>query len=129
MKNNEIVEKVENEMCVLLGQLEELKPTDEEYGVVVSRIETMTDVLNSQRKSLMEIDKVENDIEISKIEKKRYWKDKVFDGLKIGVELTGIIAPIIFYGIWLNKGFKFEEEGTITSSTFKGLINKFKPTK
>ena len=49
--------------------------------------------------------------------------------IKIGLETTAIIVPIIFYNTWMNKGFKFEETGTFTSSTFKGLINRFRPTK
>ena len=49
--------------------------------------------------------------------------------LKTVVEGAAIIVPVVFYGIWMQRGFKFEEEGSITSSTFKGLIGKFKPTR
>lgn len=40
-----------------------------------------------------------------------------------------VVLPLIFYGVWMACGFKFEEKGTITSPTFKNLINRFKPTK
>lgn len=53
-------------------------------------------------------------------------KDRYF---KVGIAAAELMIPLMFYGIWMNKGFKFEETGTITSSTFKGLINRFKPTK
>lgn len=46
-----------------------------------------------------------------------------------GLEAAGIIVPLIFYGVWMNKGFKFEESGTFTSTTFRGLFQKFKPTR
>jgi hypothetical protein len=49
--------------------------------------------------------------------------------LKLGVEVAGVIVPVIFYASWMKKGFKFEETGTYTSTTFKGLFNRFKPTK
>jgi len=49
--------------------------------------------------------------------------------LRIGVEAAGIILPLIFYGIWLRRGFKFEETGTYTSTTFRSLFNKFRPTR
>ena len=40
-----------------------------------------------------------------------------------------LLIPIMFYGIWMRKGFKFEETGTYTSTTFRGLFNRFRPTK
>ena len=49
--------------------------------------------------------------------------------IKYILEAVGIGAPLVFYGIWMHKGFKFEETGSITSPVFKGLINRFRPTK
>lgn len=45
------------------------------------------------------------------------------------VEGAGIVLPLIFYSVWMRKGFKFEETGTFTSKTFQGLTKFFKPTK
>lgn len=53
-------------------------------------------------------------------------KDRYF---KVGIAAAELLVPLMCYGIWMNKGFKFEETGTFTSSTFKGLINRFRPTK
>ena len=53
-------------------------------------------------------------------------KDRYF---KLGIAAAELMIPLIFYGIWMRKGFKFEENGTYTSTTFRGLFNKFKPTK
>lgn len=47
--------------------------------------------------------------------------------IKIGVEIAGIIMPLMFYNKWMEEGLKFEEEGAFTSSTFKGLMSKIKP--
>ena len=52
-------------------------------------------------------------------------KDRYF---KLGLDVAGLIAPIIFYNIWMERGLKFEETGTYTSTTFRGLFNRFKPT-
>ena len=49
--------------------------------------------------------------------------------IKLGVDGLAILAPIILYNTWMKKGFEFEENGSITSNTFKGLIGKFKPTR
>ena len=54
---------------------------------------------------------------------------KVLQYLKTGSEIFCSIAPLIFYGIWMKRGFEFEKEGVYTSQTFKGLIKFFKPTK
>ena len=53
-------------------------------------------------------------------------KDRYF---RLGIAAAELILPLIFYGIWMRKGFKFEETGTYTSMTFKGLFNRFRPSK
>ena len=49
--------------------------------------------------------------------------------LKLGVAILDIGLPLLFYGAWMKKGFKFEETGTFTSSTFRNLFSRFRPTK
>jgi hypothetical protein len=53
-------------------------------------------------------------------------KDRCF---KLGIAAAEIILPLIFYAVWMKMGFKFEENGTYTSTTFRGLFNRFRPTK
>lgn len=60
------------------------------------------------------------DNQLKEEEKARYFK--------LGVDVAGIVLPLMFYGLWMRKGFKFEEDGTFTSTTFKSLFQKFKPT-
>jgi hypothetical protein len=48
--------------------------------------------------------------------------------IRLGVEAAGIILPLIFYAVWMKMGFKFEENGTYTSTTFRGLFSRFKAT-
>lgn len=122
MASLDIIEKLEEEMGILLGALEAKEPDSKEYKEIVRRMETIEVILSNQRKSVAEV-------ESCKKETKRYVIDKVIDGTKIAVELTGIILPIAFYGAWLKMGFQFEKEGIITSQTFKGFIGKFKPSK
>lgn len=60
----------------------------------------------------------------------RQAKDQVIDRcVRMGVQIGELVLPLIFYGIWMNRGFKFEESGSFTSTTFKNLLNRFKPTK
>lgn len=62
---------------------------------------------------------------------KRFQFDKqsIDQYIKYGLEAAGIVIPLMFYASWMKKGFKFEETGTFTSTTFRGLFQKFKPTK
>ncbi len=48
---------------------------------------------------------------------------------KLAITAAEIILPMLFYATWMRKGFKFEETGTFTSTTFRNLFNRFKPTK
>lgn len=62
--------------------------------------------------------------------KKEQMTEQVKDRyIKLGIAAAEIILPLIFYSKWMKRGFKFEETGTFTSTTFRGLFNRFKPTK
>lgn len=49
--------------------------------------------------------------------------------VKWGIAIAEIILPLTFYACWMRRGFKFEETGTYTSTTFRGLFSHFRPTK
>lgn len=62
--------------------------------------------------------------------KQHQLNDQVLDRyVKIGVATAELVLPLVFYGVWMKRGLKFEETGTFTSQTFKNLFNRFKPTK
>ena len=48
--------------------------------------------------------------------------------LRLGMEIAGLVLPLVFYAHWMKLGFKFEETGAFTSTTFRGLFNRFRPT-
>lgn len=45
------------------------------------------------------------------------------------ITVASTAASLVFYSVWMCKGFKFEETGSFTSTTFKGLFNRFRPMK
>lgn len=53
--------------------------------------------------------------------------------LNLGMTAAGAILSMIFYSKCLERGFKFEETGSITSETgrglFRGVLGKFNPIK
>lgn len=53
-------------------------------------------------------------------------KDRYF---RFGMAAAELVLPLMFYGVWMRRGFKFEEDGTFTSQTFRGLFSQFRPTK
>lgn len=74
----------------------------------------------------MEEDSGLRDEDIKRTQIAEQIKDRYF---KVGIAAAELMVPLIFYGIWMNKGFRFEETGAYTSTTFKGLFNRFRPTK
>lgn len=47
----------------------------------------------------------------------------------LGIAAAELILPLAFYAVWMKRGFKFEETGAFTSTTFRNLFNQFKPKK
>lgn len=118
MLDGEIVDGIEN--------LSNLEPESEEYLKAVNGLEKLY-------KLRLEEIKMDHDFSIHKHEqrlKSAELNDHAIDRyFKLGVEGAGIVLPLIFYAIWMQRGFEFEKEGTFTSTTFKGLFQKFKTTK
>ena len=83
---------------------------------------------SEQRKA--ELDGKEADRDREETFQKRQAMDQMIDRcVRTGVAVGELVLPLVFYGIWMNKGFKFEETGSFTSTTFKNLLNRFRPTK
>ena len=55
-------------------------------------------------------------------------EERIHRYVRYGIDVAGIVLPLMFYATWMKKGFKFEETGTYTSTTFRGLFNRFRPT-
>lgn len=130
---NIIIEKIEKEIDRLLEELTKVDPSSKDYADITSRIGDLYLTLHKEGELNLNKDKVE--IERQKVEDDSLIRvedinqNKLWNGVKTGVEVLGVVAPLVFYGIWMSRGLKFEEEGSFTSTTFKGLIGKFKPTK
>jgi len=74
-------------------------------------------------------DKVKSRIRDAGMNEIQHMEQKKERYTKIGIAAAELIIPLIFYGVWMNKGLQFEKEGTFTSTTFRGLFNRFRPTK
>lgn len=119
------------------GKLESLDPGSKEYTDTVEAIGKLY-------KTRMDEIKLNSDLKNDLLEKQRaaeiqekedqFRRDQLAEQVKdryfkIAMGTAELLVPLIFYATWMKKGFKFEETGTFTSSTFRGLFSKFKPTK
>lgn len=75
---------------------------------------------------LKEIDEHERSDQTKREQLSEQVKDRYF---KIGMAAAELVLPLMFYAVWMKRGFQFEKDGTYTSTTFRGLFNRFRPTK
>lgn len=134
---NELLDEViKSELTKLRDSLEspEEKKTTVEYLVKLNNIQTERKE-TARKETEMELKHLELEDKIEVQTEDRCYKDVLMKRemlqtvIKSSVEVLGVVAPIMFYSAWMKRGLKFEETGTYTSQTFKGLFGKFKPTK
>lgn len=75
---------------------------------------------------LKEIDEHERSDQTKREQLSEQVKDRYF---KLGMAAAELVLPLMFYAVWMKRGFQFEKDGTYTSTTFRGLFNRFRPTK
>lgn len=124
--NKEIIELMESEIITLIKELSMHQPGTKEFDDITKAIDSLYATLNKEKSLMLEEVKIENDLGLQRNVNK---DNKIFSAIKCGIDIAGITLPLIFYGIWMNRGLEFEKEGSFTSATFKGLLGKFKPTK
>ena len=120
--NEQIIEMIEKEIINTLSEMKAMEPGSKERDDAMKYISDLYSTLNSERKCLVDNRKIDNDENKDKF-------DKITSIGKLGVELFGVVGPLVLYNSWMKKGFEFEKTGMITSQTFRGLIGKFKPSR
>lgn len=96
------------------------------YRLRIEETKNEWDFDEKYNRRIMEDDDHKSEEQLKKSQLEEQVKDRYF---RLGIEAASIILPMMFYAIWMKRGFKFEETGTYTSTTFRGLFNRFKPTK
>jgi hypothetical protein len=135
--NENINELLDEEIAAEIQSISEMKDGSTEKSKAISDLATLYKLRIEENKNLWEADekydrrKMEEeaglrDEDIKRTQISEQIKDRYF---KVGIAAAELMIPLVFYGIWMNKGFKFEETGAYTSTTFKGLFNRFRPTK
>lgn len=117
-----IINLLDNEIVRRLNGLTELEDGSKEMGAAIEDIEHLFKMRMEERKQ----DSEDQARESEKLENICREKER---SKRFKLDVAGLGVPILFYGIWMILGFKFEETGSITSKTFMNFINKLKPTK
>ncbi len=132
-----IREALADEILSELNGLNELEIGSKEHQVAVDAVTKLyrlglEDVRNDtdydEKVARREMDKKASERE-QETQNKQEKGQRIERWARFGLEAAGIVLPLMFYRSWMKRGFKFEETGTFTSSTFRGLIHHFKPTK
>ena len=123
-------EKLEEELGAELDRLASLTANTQDTNDAIDNIVALYKLKLEEDKIALERVEKEVDREIEDKIKTQQLKESVKDRyFRTGVAVAEITLPLIFYGIWLGVGFKFEEENTFTSKVFQSLYNRFRPTK
>ena len=134
MEEKNVDELLSEEIAVQIKALSDLQSGSKEKSTAIDDLTKLYKLRIEENKSVWDADEKynrrmmdgesvtkDNDFKERQIAEDRYFR--------VGIAAAELLIPLMCYGIWMNKGFKFEETGTFTSSTFKGLINRFRPTK
>ena len=113
------LEKLNEVIGLQLEKLNTLEPGSEEHKKATDALSQLYKLKIEEETKTMEL--------ATKIQ--QHGKENKQSIVKMGIDVAGIVLPLAFYASWMNKGFKFEETGSFTSTTFRGLFQKFKPTK
>ena len=124
--NNEIREMLEEEIKREIQGLSELQAGSKEKADAITNLATLYKLKIDDDKVQLEVEEKLNNDQLKLEDRAERNKDRY---IRLVVEATGIVLPLIFYAVWMKRGFKFEENGTYTSNTFRGLFNRFRPTK
>ena len=135
--NEEIKKMLDEEIKEEFHSLSSLQAGSKEKATAIENLETLyrlkidetkieIDLDEKRNRRGMDDESAERDIRLKQVQLEEQVKDRYF---RIGIEAAGIILPLVFYAVWMRRGLKFEETGSYTSTTFRGLFNRFKPTK
>lgn len=126
----EIKELLEEEIKSEIENLSSLEAGSQQHSTAVESLAKLYKLKIEEDKSSMECyEKEENrnmEIDLKRNQMDEAVKDRYF---RLGIAAAELVLPLVFYGIWMNRGFKFEKDGTYTSQTFRSLFSRFKPTK
>lgn len=142
--DEQIGTKLDEEIVRLQNKLKSMTPGAKEYQEVTEELRLLYqmrlegvkaewDYDEKRERRITEAGRADEDLRIREheeaLKRDQFDEQKKDRWIRVGIAGVELIVPMIFYGVWMARGFKFETTGTYTSNTFKGLWNRFKPFK
>lgn len=128
--DEEIKEMLGEEIKAGLSDLSSLETGSKEKSEAIDDLVKLYKLKIEESKAEMdymkEIDEHERSDQTKREQLSEQVKDRYF---KLGIAAAELVLPLMFYAVWMKRGFQFEKDGTYTSTTFRGLFNRFRPTK
>ena len=113
-----------------IQKLSSLESGSKEKSTAIEDLATLYRLRIEETKNELDFDEKYDSRVSDQLLKKEQLDEQVKDRyFRLGVEAASILLPMMFYAVWMRRGFRFEETGTYTSTTFRGLFNRFKPTR
>lgn len=126
----ELNERLDKELERRFEDLENLKTGSDEQGKATDNIVKLyklrMDENEQENSKNAEEDKAVLERHKLELEEQKAKDDKLIRILTTVTSVGVTIAGFAVGSHWYGKGFKFEETGTICSSTFKGLMRDFR---
>lgn len=127
---NNLQNQLDSEIDRLFNLLSTMNPESEEYSKTAKQIQGLYELRQKDDRTYFDHFEKINQRELEENSKKEELKEKRKDRIwKIVMGCLELGIPLVFYGTFMHRGFKFEETGSYTSRTFSNLISRFKPTK
>lgn len=128
--NDEIMELLGEEIKSQIENLSSLEAGSKEQSEAVDNLTKLYRLRIDENKNNWEYGEKFDRREMENQQHEEQLAEQIKDRyLRFGMDIAGLILPLIFYASWMKKGFRFEETGTFTSATFRGLFSRFRPTK
>lgn len=128
--DEEIKGLLDEEIRAELSDLSALNTGSEEKSGAIDDLVKLYKLRIEETKTELDFEKEIDEHERSDQAKREQLSEQVKDRyFKLGIAAAELVLPLMFYAVWMKRGFKFEENGTYTSTTFRGLFNRFRPTK
>jgi len=128
--DEEIKEMLGEEIKAGLSDLSSLETGSKEKSEAIDDLVKLYKLRIEETKTELDFEKEIDEHERSDQAKREQLSEQVKDRyFKLGIAAAELVLPLMFYAVWMRRGFQFEKDGTYTSTTFRGLFNRFRPTK
>lgn len=97
-----------------------LKPGSEERSRAIKDVSELYRLKIEEEKMVFNDNQSEKELDLKIIQERGKKKDRI---LNVVTNILGLGLPMVFSTIWYYKGLKFEETGSITSSTNRSIIS------